>query len=189
MRVLPLRRRLGRRVLSRVESGVGDVRRVHSVAGRSMGLSKPCMRSSLLRSMNLSSKAMGMEVHVGRRCCCEVLDRVDKVRVRDRCRLVRAVRRLMRVGRRCMGIRTTLRTIHKANCNIIIPGLSRVRVTRPRIVQRKGGCKMGVGSGDPSVRVVGTGVRARVTPVMKARRRTGSLVRCVSRNDREKRDV
>lgn len=180
---------MGTTLLGRVQRGVAELARIHSMDERSMCLRDPCIRSALLRRIDLSSKGIHVQVTMGSVCCCRVLDRVDKVSVRDRCRLVRAVGRLTYVGRRFMGIRTTLRTMGKAKCKIIIPRLSRVAVRRPRIVHRKGGFKMGVQSGDPSVRVVQTKVRARVTPVINARRRTRSLVGCVERDPRQKRDV
>lgn len=142
-----------------------------------------------LRATSLSGKAIAVHVRAARRYCFSCVDRVAKVRVRKRCRVVSVLHSLSQVGGRCRHIRSTVTTIRRGKCKIIVPKLSSVQVRSPILVRRTKGCNIGVQTVSPSVRVVGTSVRARVTPVINDRRRTGSLVTCVHRKRRDGRKV
>lgn len=147
------------------------------------------MSRVLLSRMRVSANGIVLQVSFYRGCCCRILDRLAKARVHDRCRLVSLVGRLSSVGRRFDRVGSTFTSIGVGNCKMIDPGGRRVRLSRPMVVGRKDECKMGVHSRTPSVRVVHTGVRARVTPVIKDRGRTRSLITCVGGRDRNPRNI
>ncbi len=161
------------------------VHRVHSVVGfpgtfgRDRGIS--CMGIS---AVSLKRKDTGMVLGIGPSLFCGVLTRAAKLVVGSRRRLVSYLGRLSGTGGRCTHIGNTLRRYRTANCNVVVPSVDRLRLRRPRVIGRNKHCNIQLHTSTPSVRLVGTGVAARIDPVINDRGRSRSLMVCLLSNFR-----
>lgn len=159
----------------RLSRGVSQVGSISS--SNQTTLSYRTIRDTTLDKVGLTSNMIHVAILLGPRIFCGILDRRANLRVNSRTKLVPYVVRLTGTGHTCRGVHDTVRRIRTANCNVIVPSVSRLSLRRPRVIQRNKQCNIHLRTDTPSVRVVGTIVRARLDPVIKARGRDRSLIR------------
>lgn len=154
--------------------GVERVRRVVSSVRRYR-----CVASTGIADLSLKGKCTRVTMSVRDRLFCGIVSRRAKLSVARRCRLLGYVGALSRGRGRFSGVTRTCRRIRRANCKVIVPAVSRLALSRPRVVGRDKGCNVGLETDTPSVRVVGVFARARMAPVINSRRRSRRLISCL----------
>lgn len=137
------------------------------------------VRTTTVSSSSLSINGVDVSIHVGDECCCAILSSGYNYRVGGRGSLVSIIDRLSGVGAGFSGFGSTLNRIRQANCNVIVPSVSRLALRRPRVIGRNKQCNIGLGTRTPSVRVVHYGAHARMTPVINDRDRSRRLIVCL----------
>lgn len=154
-----------------------------SLVARHLGRYR-CASSYSMDDVSLKYNDTGVSMHMKSKLFCGILSRSANLAIRGRRDLVTAVHRLTSMGGRCSELGYTLSRIRTANCKVIVPSVSRLALRRPRLMGRNNGCKIGLSTDTPSVRVLGTGVGARITPVINDRDRSRRLMGCLLRNFR-----